>query len=183
MERQVVLVTNTNEEIGTAGVMKAHAGRGMLHRAVSVIVYRTGKAGPELLIQKRSGQKLLWPLSWTNTVCTHPQPGEPASVCAVRRLKEEMGITVTPDMLRFLFFLNYRAEYSDSLSEYELDAVYLVQWNGQPVLNRKEVADYAWMAFDQVVRDVQSDPEKYTPWFSLLLKRDKVRDAVSGGAV
>jgi isopentenyl-diphosphate Delta-isomerase len=178
MEKHVVLVNEKNEQTGTVEITRAHLGSGMLHRAVSVIVFRLGKSGAELLMQKRSAKKPLWPMYWTNTVCSHPLPGEATADCAVRRLKEEMGISVTKDVLRLLFYLTYQAKYSDTLSEHELDAVYLVRWNGNPLINPDEAAEYAWMPYADTVRDVRTNPDKYTPWFRLLMKRDMMREAI-----
>ena len=50
-----------------------HDGEGILHRAFSIFIFNDKK---QLLIQKRSGQKRLWPLYWTNTCCSHPRQNE-----------------------------------------------------------------------------------------------------------
>ena len=43
-----------------------------------------------LLIQKRSSQKKLWPLYWSNTCCSHPREGEDILDAAMRRLEDEL---------------------------------------------------------------------------------------------
>jgi isopentenyl-diphosphate delta-isomerase len=178
----VVLVNADNQELGTEEVMKAHQGDGMLHRAVSVLVYRNSKNGRELLLQKRGSGKPLWPLHWTNTVCTHPLPGEDSKDCAVRRLREEMGIRSVASELRLLFYMQYQARFNEALSEHELDAVFLLKWDGIPMINRREAAEYKWVNFDEVFEDIHANPSVYTPWFASILSRDTVRDALRSGS-
>ena len=64
--------------------------RGLRHKAVSVFVMD----GPDkVLIQRRALGKYHTPGLWANTCCTHPLWNETAADCAVRRLREELGIT------------------------------------------------------------------------------------------
>ena len=58
--------------------------RGLKHMAVSVFLV----SGDGILIQQRAMGKYHTPGLWANTCCTHPEWGEAASVCAVRRLDE-----------------------------------------------------------------------------------------------
>ena len=67
--------------------LSAHE-QGLRHKAISVFVI----AGNKTLIQQRALSKYHTPGLWANTCCTHPQWGEDADVCAVRRLNEELGI-------------------------------------------------------------------------------------------
>ena len=70
------------------GKLEAHQ-KGLRHKAVSVFVTR----GREVLIQQRAAGKYHTPLLWANTCCTHPRWDEEAAACAIRRLREELGIT------------------------------------------------------------------------------------------
>ncbi len=62
--------------------------RGLRHKAVSVFVMRGG----ETLIQRRALGKYHTPGLWANACCTHPYWGETAVDCALRRLREELGL-------------------------------------------------------------------------------------------
>ena len=62
---------------------------GLRHMAVSVFVL----CGEALLLQRRAQGKYHTPGLWANTCCSHPQWGERAADCAVRRLREELGVT------------------------------------------------------------------------------------------
>lgn len=170
---QVVLVDKNDNKIGLMEKLAAHRGGGHLHRAVSVLLYRKKNGKTEVLLQQRGPAKPLWPFFWSNTVCTHPRDGEPSLACAVRRLKEEMGIEVLLDRLTFVTKLLYQAPYTRELSEHELDHVFVGEWDGLVVLNQQEAVAYQWKGWDGLVSDMQKNPSRYTPWFkTLVLKKN-----------
>jgi len=173
----VVLVDQKDNSIGRMDKLAAHKHGGHLHRAVSVLLYRTRNGHREVLLQQRSKTKPLWPLFWSNTVCTHPRDGESYEDCAVRRLREEMGIAVKASQLRFLFKLLYRAKYNELLTEYELDSVFIGAWDGVPTVNHKEAHTYTWMDWEDVKQDIINRPQRYTPWFQKLVHDPRVERA------
>ena len=62
----------------------------LLHRAVHIfILNRHG----ELLLQKRSYRKDKFPRCWDSSAAGHVNAGESYRDCAMRELKEELGIT------------------------------------------------------------------------------------------
>ena len=93
------------------GKLEVHQ-RGLRHKAVSVFVLD----GTRVLIQKRAAGKYHTPGLWANTCCTHPLWEEDAASCAVRRLREELGITgLVP---AFAGQVEYRADVGGGLVEH-----------------------------------------------------------------
>src|SRR5271156_2237006 len=91
---QVILVNEKDLELGHAEKLAAHQ-QGLLHRAFSVFIFRQeNDQAPELLMQQRALSKYHSPGLWTNTCCSHPQPGEAVLAAAKRRLKEEFGLDI-----------------------------------------------------------------------------------------
>ena len=176
--QKVVLVDKDDNKLGMSEVMSAHLGQGQLHRAVSVLLFRFAGGEPEILLQKRSSTKPLWPLYWTNTICTHPRDKETYAACAIRRLKEEMGIEFPFNRLKFVYRLLYRAKYSDDLSENELDSVFAGMWDGIPQINPKEAAGYRWERLDQIKNAVKQNQLEVTPWFKLMLKDSRIEKSL-----
>ena len=160
--------------VGSADRNEAHRGSGLLHRAISVILYRLDRGVTSVLLQKRSAQKSLWPDRWTNTVCSHPRTGEAARDCAVRRLSEEMRIDIRPDALSLAFTFEYQAAFGRSFSEHELDHVFVGTWSGNPVWNRREVSDVRWISWDDVISEITKAPESFTPWFRIMAAREEL---------
>lgn len=175
----VVLVDSNDKKVGLMEKLAAHRGRGTLHRAVSVLLYRKKHDKIEVLLQQRSKNKPLWPLFWSNTVCTHPRDGEAPVDCAVRRLQEEMEISIRSSDIQFLFTLLYQARYNDDLSEHELDHVFVGAWDGDYQTNTDEANDATWMAWEVVKEDVQKNPQNYTPWFLKLTMNVHIATALS----
>ena len=100
MTEKVILVDRENNEIGEEEKLKAHE-NGKLHRAFSIFILDSeGK----LLLQQRDKEKYHSPEKWTNTVCSHPRPGETIEEAANRRLYEEMGLKCELERL-FIFYI------------------------------------------------------------------------------
>ncbi len=165
MARTVILVDEDNKPLGTEELIKAHTGQGQLHRAFSVYVFRNNRT--ELLIQQRSMKKMLWPGIWANTCCSHPLEGESPVEAGTRRLREEFGFTVAltegPNFV-------YRAEDPKGRGvehEYDIlltgDADATVKPNPDP----NEIADWKWVAVDDLMTDMKTNPLLYAPWFHL----------------
>ena len=170
---QVVLVNPADEVIGQTKLLAAHLGKGQLHRAISVLIFNSKK---ELLLQQRSRHKPLWPLFWSNTCCSHPKPNEGYKKAAERRLLEETNIKLK---LKHYYTFTYQAKYNQKLSEHEIDAVYWGLTNQKPKPNPQEAADYKYLSISKINKDLKIHPDKYTPWFKLIMKRLQTSDILS----
>lgn len=164
MSTQVILVDKKDNPIGIMDKLEAHE-KGLLHRALSVFIFNSeGK----MLIQRRALTKYHTPGLWSNTACSHPMIGEETIDAARRRLKEEMGLTTN---LTFSFSFLYEASFINGLTENELDHVYLGFSDDKPEFDSREVCDYKYMSAEDLEKDVNDFPEKYTPWFKICLKK------------
>jgi isopentenyl-diphosphate delta-isomerase len=177
-DTHVILVDSKDTEIGVEEKVRAHTGNGMLHRAVSILIFRTSKGHIETLLQKRSKDKLLWPGFWTNIICTHPRKGESYKETGARRLNEEMGIRVSPDSLIYGFQFEYQAQFSPEFAEHELDTVLFLSWDGTYKPDRKEVEDSKWISWEALMKEFQMHPHMYTPWFQQIAKDKKTEEYI-----
>ena len=175
----VVLVDKHGQEVGVLEKAAAHRNPGFLHKAISVVLWRMSKQDPaqkEVLVQKRSAAKLLWPQFWADTCSTHQLPGESDVDCAVRRLREEMGIAISPDKLRVLHSYRYQADFNDFLSEHELNQVIVGEWDGEPKPDLSEVEEVKWVKWSDLVSAVQTSPSNYADWFVLMIKDKRLQN-------
>ena len=159
----VILVNEKDEPVGVMEKIEAHKRGGTLHRAFSILVFN--ERG-ELMLQLRSKKKYHAGGLWTNTVCSHPRPGEDILSAAHRRLKEEMGFDT--DLEEIGSFI-YRADVGNGLTEYEFDHVLIGFYDDKPVPNPQEADGWKWMDFGELLVHVKMFPELYTPWFRILL--------------
>lgn len=146
--------------IGTAPKFDVHLD-GTLHRAISVFVFDA--EGRELLQQRAMG-KYHAPGLWSNSVCSHPFPGESPRQAATRRLQEELGMEAE---LCEVFIMRYRADVGNGLVEHEYDHVFVAKALTEPVPNPDEVHAVKWMDKLAVTRAIRETPEVFTPWFRL----------------
>ena len=166
MTEYVSLVDEQDNEIGVMEKLQAHQ-EALLHRAISVFIFNDRK---ELLLQQRAAGKYHSPLLWTNTCCSHPRPGEVVIEAANRRLMEEMRMACN---LTYEFSFTYKAVLTEELTEHEFDHVFFGESNETPVPNPAEVADWKYMALDDIEADMEKNPGVYTSWFKLML--DKIK--------
>jgi isopentenyl-diphosphate Delta-isomerase len=163
MPESVVLVDESDREIGIEEKLVAHQNGGRLHRSISIYVFNHSG---ELLIQKRSLTKYHSPGLWSNTCCSHPRPGEAVMAAAHRRLSEEIGIDCE---MKDVFGYLYKGDVGSGLTEWEYGHVIIGHYHGTPHVDLNEVADWKWVQTDWLKRDVQDHPEKYTAWFGGVL--------------
>ena len=160
---QVILVDENDKEVGTAEKLSAHRDGGCLHRAFSVLVFDKGR---RLMLQRRALDKYHSQGLWTNTCCSHPYPGEETIDAAHRRLREEMGFDTA---LEHRFSFMYKAGLDTGLTEYEYDHVYVGTYDGIPLCNPDEVAQWKWISLKELEEDMKSHPESYTAWFHVIM--------------
>jgi isopentenyl-diphosphate delta-isomerase len=157
---QVILVNEKDEQTGVMEKMEAHR-QALLHRAFSVFVFDSeGK----LLLQQRAYSKYHSGGLWTNTCCSHPQPGEKVKDAALRRLQEELGFT-TP--LTKVFDFVYRSDFDNGLTEHEFDHVFIGNYNGRINPDPAEVAAIKYVELNDIEEDLKANPDSYTTWFRI----------------
>lgn len=164
MEEKVILVNERDEQIGLMPKLEAHQ-KGVLHRAFSVFIFNNKK---ELMLQKRASHKYHSPGLWTNTCCSHQRDGESNIDAGTRRLQEEMGFKVPlKDSVSFI----YKAPFDNGLTEHEYDHILIGNYEDTPFVNPEEVADWKWMALEDVRCDIKQNPQEYTAWFKIIFDK------------
>jgi isopentenyl-diphosphate Delta-isomerase len=163
---RLILVDAADREVGHLGKAQCHAGRGVLHRAFSLLIFN-GRG--ELLLQQRAPSKRLWPLYWSNSCCSHPRYDEGMETAIHRRLREELGLRCP---LRFLFKFEYQAQFDAAGAEHELCSVYIGRSNGRLRINRAEILDWRWVSPPALEAEMAGpDAGNFTPWFRLEWER------------
>lgn len=138
---------------------------GLRHKAVSVFVLR----GREVLLQQRAMGKYHTPGLWANTCCTHPEWGELPADCAIRRLREELGISGL--ICEHRHHLEYRADVGNDLVEHEVVDVFLARAGAglQVTPNPEEVMATRWVDYHDLLAEVARHPQRFTPWLRIYL--------------
>ncbi len=164
-EESLILVDSDDRELGFLDKSACHDGAGVLHRAFSLFVFN--ERG-ELLIQQRAEDKRLWPSYWSNSCCSHPRRGESMETAVGRRLEQELGMNIA---LRYRYKFEYSASFEDLGTEHELCWVYTGFATGEPLINTAEIASWRWVDGDLLTRQLDTEPERFTPWFKMEWQR------------
>jgi isopentenyl-diphosphate delta-isomerase len=173
MAENVILVDEEDNEIGVMEKLEAHK-KGKLHRAFSIVVFNTKG---EMLIQQRAEEKYHCGGIWANSCCSHPRHSEVIDEAVHRRLQEEMGFDCE---LKEMFKFTYYSKFDNGLIEYETDHVFFGISDAEVVMNRDEAMDYKWISMPELVKDIAENPDKYAPWFKIVVEElisDKVKCA------
>lgn len=183
----VTLVNELDEVIGSAGLIEAHKGKGLLHRAISVFLFRKIGGKTELLVQQRSEQKIVGAHQWANTVCGNVLPGETYEQCAIRRLQQELGITFNVSSLTPLTKFRYQVQCNELYSENEIDQIFASWYEGGVIPNPAEVSKALWLpwkVFQEAMWATQKELEwghqqlKLAPWFMMMLADTTVQEKI-----
>jgi isopentenyl-diphosphate delta-isomerase len=180
------LVDESDQEIGPAGLIEAHQGKGLLHRASSVFLFRRNNDQLEFLIQQRSPKKILAANQWANTACGNLEPGENYRQCIMRRLKEELNIEGVE--LTELTKYRYQVQCDDQFCENELDQIFVGWCDGKTSPNPEEVSQTSWvdwrrfLSFIQKVATEPAEPHdeflfhltNFAPWMSLMFNEPQI---------
>lgn len=158
---QLILVDDSDREIGYKPKTECHLGQGVLHRAFSIFVFNSAN---ELLLQQRSASKMLWPGYWSNTCCSHPRRGESMSTAVTRRLEQELGFTCP---LEYLYKFKYHAQFGTVGAEHELCSVYYGRYDGPVDANVNEIAAWRFVGVEALEQELSAAPETFTPWFKM----------------
>ena len=164
----LILVDANDREVGFLDKSACHDGTGTLHRAFSLFIFN--EAG-ELLLQRRSEHKPLWPLYWSNSCCSHPRVGETMEQAVRRRLKQELDLETE---LSFLYKFQYFAPFLDVGAEREYCWVYAGRSSDTPRANTNEVHEMRFVAPAALDQEMLEHPDRFTPWFKL--EWEKVRE-------
>ena len=158
---ELILVDELDREVGQGAKRECHAGNGILHRAFSIFIFNDRN---ELLLQRRSAEKPLWPDYWSNTCCSHPRAGESMSEAVNRRLAQELGIECS---LTFLYKFKYHAQYGAVGAEHEYCWVYFGHYDGDIDVNEHEISGVRFVDIASLQTEIAGSPKRFTPWLKM----------------
>lgn len=138
-----------------------HKGQGRRHLAITVLVYNSSG---QVLLQRRKHQ--VFDNIWDFTASTHPlhkENGQDENFeqATLRALKNEYDIENIS--LKRLGEFNYFAKIEE-LCENEHDYLLTAEYNGDVKLNPSVAYEYKWMNKQELLKDMEENPGKYSTW-------------------
>ena len=152
MEDEIFDVVNERDElIGRNSRREVHR-LGLMHRAVHVLVFNV--AG-QVFLQKRSLSKDRQPGLWDSSASGHLASGEAYDACALRELREEIGLDPGAPPRR-LFKLE-----ASAATDQEHVWVYQCEAEGPFTLEAREIERGAWFAPEEVTGWMAERPQEF----------------------
>lgn len=160
LEERVVLLDESGQVCGTAPKATVHHDATPLHLAFSCYLF-DGRGN--LLLTQRALHKPTWPGAWTNSVCGHPLPGERMVDAVRRRALDEVGVVLDEVRLALPAF-RYEAVMDNGVRENEMCPVFVAMTGSEVRPAADEVADIAWMPWEQFRSEVTTGRREVSPW-------------------
>lgn len=171
--KEVTLIDKNDQVICHEDVYSAHQHPAKRHRAVSVWLVREMQGKKEILFQKRSLEKIVGADQWGNAICGNVKPEESYGDCAIRRLREEIGVTDIE--LSELYKFEYHVYSNEKYGENEVDQVFIGEYNGEFELNPAEVSQVEWVDLDELLMKLD-DKEYISAEGTLEHRTDELQD-------
>lgn len=163
----LVLVDDSDNELGLDTRENCHKGMGRRHRAFVVFLF--DKEG-RMLLQRRSMKKKLWPAFWDLSVTSHVYKGETYEGAGIRRSKQELGVEVKK-LDRKLDY-TYFAKFGD-YCENEFCVLLTGELRGSAKPNPDEIMETKFVTMEELRKDMSKNPDQYTPWFKIAFEMYK----------
>ena len=160
---------------------KAHA-EGIPHRTAHIWIIRKKEGRVQILLQKRSQNKDSFPGKFDTSSAGHIQAGDEPLESALRELKEELGISATPEQLHFAgtFPISFAKEFHGKMFlDEEIAFVYIYD---HPVeidrltLQKEEVEEVQWFDLEETYQQCSQHRDKFcVPLGGLQLVRQFIK--------
>ena len=162
MGEEILDVVNEHDEVVARRPRSQVHQLGLKHRAAHVLVFNSRG---EVFLQKRSPNKDRQPGLWDSSASGHVAAGEDYDPCAVRELREEIGLEASTPPRR-LFKLAPSAE-----TDQEHVWVYRCEAEGPFRLDPEEIERGGWFARAQVTRWLAQRPQDFATAFRVIWEK------------
>ena len=163
----ILKVDKEDKILGEIDKEKAHLGDGILHRAFLVAIFDNDE---KILLTKRSANKKLWPGFWDGSIASHYKNGQEIKEAVCERIFEEAGIKISD--IDYFFKFYYHCSFKDIGSEKEICYFLKAKTTDDKfILNKKEIENVQWKDVEDVKKDINKNPEIFTPWFKIAFNK------------
>lgn len=161
------IVDKSGNIIGKETREECHQNKKLIHRAVNVFLFN--KKG-QVLLQKRSQRKDLYPGMFTGSASGHLDLGENFKQAVLRETKEELGIDLKSQDLEFIDKFLIKAP-----TETELIGLFFGYSDAKPRINKDEIEKIVWFKLRELFEKIDEDRIKLTPAVRQFLRDEKIR--------
>ncbi len=161
MEEMLDVLNEFGEFTGKVATREECHKNGLWHRAVYGFIIDKNS---NVLLQRRSSSKTLWPNKWDVTVGGHVDAGEFGRQTIIRECKEELGIDVQESEIKYL--ISSTSVYiKDNFANRHYDECYLITKDvdiSELKLQEEEVSDVKYFSKKELLERINNNYDGLT---------------------
>jgi len=161
MDEKFDVLNEQGEFTGKTATREECHKKGLWHRAVYAFVIDDNK---NILLQKRSANKKLWPNLWDVTVGGHVDSGELGRQALIREAKEELGIDINDNDIKYLVGSTSINEQGDIINKH-FNECYIITKSiniSDIKIQEEEVSEVKYFSKDEVLERISNNYEGLT---------------------
>ena len=161
MNEKIDVLNELGEFTGDVATIDECHSTGYWHRAVYAFIVDKDL---NVLLQKRSGNKKLWPGKWDVTVGGHVKSGEFGRQALIRECKEELGIDVDDSEIKYIVGTTSVYNKNGYINNH-YDECYLITKDvdiKDLILQKEEVSDAKYFSKDEIINRLNNNYEGLT---------------------
>ena len=167
MEEKIDVLNELGESTGKVETRDECHKKGLWHRAVyAFIIDQKGN----VLLQKRSANKKMWPNMWDVTVGGHVDSNEFGRQALIREVKEELGIDIKDDDIKYLIG-STSINKKENIIDKHYNECYLITKEidiSEIDLQKEEVSEVKYFTKREILERINNNyeglTEKTGPW-------------------
>lgn len=167
MEEKIDVLNELGEFTGKVATRDECHQKGLWHRVVySFIIDKKGN----VLLQKRSANKKMWPNMWDVTVGGHVDSNEFGRQALIREVKEELGIDIKDDEIKYLIG-STSINKKENIIDKHYNECYLITKEidiAEIDLQKEEVSEVKYFTKKEILERINNNyeglAEKTGPW-------------------
>ena len=154
----------------------------LLHRSTHVFIFRMGSQGPEVLVQQRSAKKMVGANLWDLSVAEHLSAGENYLEAAIRGIREELNLTVSPARLTEIrsVYLSKQDYEEVGVRDHLFTNTFAMAYDptdGEITQDNVEVQQVEWWTVTKINEYTRKQRNLLTRWFALEIDNLNLTDA------
>ncbi len=159
MTEEMVDIVDENDNVLEKMSKKEAHEKNLIHKTSHVFIINSQG---EILIQKRSLKKQIYPNVWTSSASGHLSSGESYEEAAHKELKEELGVDVELEKVGWI--RSYQNDHKDNIT------IFTGKHDGPFDIDKIELETVEFVKIGKLKREIRLYKRKVSPTFELVFK-------------
>ena len=161
MDEMVDVLTETGKFTDNVEMKQLCHKKGLWHRAVAVFIINSKK---QVLLQKRSKNKKMWPDMWDISAGGHVLAGEFGFQAIIREIKEELGLSVKKEEIIFIGCSTSINKKGDILNKHFNEYYIMTKDIDEKNLSlqKEEVSEVKWINKEEIIERIKNNYDGIT---------------------